>query len=77
VRCGLFFCVAQVVDPYDFSQQGTFSPEGEAFILEMEAAYRDWVSGGKKGSGAGPGPAVNVGLLAVGVVVGLLGFVIW
>ena len=32
-----------VVDPYDFSDQGQTSPEGQAFILAMHAAWRDWV----------------------------------
>ena len=31
-----------VVDPYDFSDQGQTSPEGQAFILAMQAAWRDW-----------------------------------
>ena len=32
-----------VVDPYDFSDQGQTSPEGQAFILTLHAAWRDWV----------------------------------
>lgn len=31
-----------VVNPYDFSVQGTVSPEGQAFVLEMISAWRDW-----------------------------------
>jgi hypothetical protein len=38
-----------VVDPYQYGQQGINSPEGQAFILEMTAAYRDWVAAGSKG----------------------------
>lgn len=37
-----------VVDPYQYGQEGTNSPEGEAFVLEMTAAYRDWVAAGSK-----------------------------
>lgn len=35
--------LTQVVDPYSFSGQGTNSPEGQAFVLLMEAAHRDWL----------------------------------
>lgn len=31
-----------VVDPYTFGSQGTQSPEGQSFLLLMEAAWRDW-----------------------------------
>ena len=31
-----------MVNPYDYSVQGTASPEGQAFVLEMVAAWRDW-----------------------------------
>lgn len=36
--------LTQVVDPYSFSVQGMNSPEGQAFVLLMEAAHRDWVA---------------------------------
>lgn len=35
-----------VVNPYQFSAQGSQSPEGQAFVLEMQAAWRDWVTAG-------------------------------
>ncbi|KZT64678.1 Six-hairpin glycosidase [Daedalea quercina L-15889] len=38
-----------VVDPYDFTEQGGSSPEGQAFIVEMYAAWRDWVELGSPG----------------------------
>ncbi|KAG9100558.1 hypothetical protein FRC06_003974 [Ceratobasidium sp. 370] len=31
-----------VADPWSYSQRGTTSPEGQAFILMLEAAARDW-----------------------------------
>jgi hypothetical protein len=41
-----------VVDPLQFDIEGSMSPEGQAFVLEMEAAWRDWVAAGPKVSGA-------------------------
>jgi hypothetical protein len=32
------------VDPYDYEVEGTDSPEAQAFVVMMEAAYRDWVA---------------------------------
>lgn len=34
--------LSPVVDPESFAAQGDSSPEGEAFVLLMEAAWRDW-----------------------------------
>lgn len=31
-----------VVDPYDWHRQGSHSPEGQSFVLMLQAAYRDW-----------------------------------
>jgi hypothetical protein len=39
-----------VVNPYDFGVQGPASPEGEAFVLEMTAAWKDWVAAGSPGA---------------------------
>ncbi|KAF8609496.1 hypothetical protein BDV93DRAFT_485133 [Ceratobasidium sp. AG-I] len=33
-----------VVNPWSYSQRGTTSPEGQAFVLMLEAAARDWES---------------------------------
>ncbi|GAB1518738.1 hypothetical protein RhiTH_001803 [Rhizoctonia solani] len=33
-----------VANPYSYSQRGTVSPEGQAFVLMLEAAARDWES---------------------------------
>ena len=38
-----------VVDPDNFRSQGGSSPEGQAFVVEMYAAYKDWVSLGSPG----------------------------
>lgn len=37
-----------VVNPNSFSIQGDVSAEGQAFIIELQAAWRDWVSDGSK-----------------------------
>ncbi|KAL4076573.1 Six-hairpin glycosidase-like protein [Scleroderma yunnanense] len=44
-----------VVDPYAFSNQGQTSPEGQAFVLAMQAAWRDWVEDGAKGANTAVG----------------------
>lgn len=38
-----------VVNPLSFAVVGSQSPEGESFVLLMEAARSDWVSKGSKG----------------------------
>jgi hypothetical protein len=40
------------VNPEDFSQEGSHSPEGQAFVLLLDAAWRDWVAGGSVGANA-------------------------
>lgn len=73
-----------VVNPLAYSAQGTQSPEGEAFVLLMESAWRDWyeadngvgsvnesIPAVKSGAGRGGGGARGVGLVMfVSVVVG-------
>lgn len=39
-----------VVNPYSYGAQGSESPEGQAFILELQAAWRDWVADGAQGA---------------------------
>ncbi|KAG2043990.1 Six-hairpin glycosidase-like protein [Suillus americanus] len=39
-----------VVNPYSYDEQGSNSPEGQAFILELQAAWRDWVTDGAQGA---------------------------
>ncbi|KZT00107.1 Six-hairpin glycosidase [Laetiporus sulphureus 93-53] len=70
--------LAPVVDPYNWNVQGGSSPEGQAFVVEMYAAWRDWVDAGApdddadtvdKESGAGGAVwARAVGAGKVGVV---------
>ncbi|KAG6336425.1 hypothetical protein ID866_2668 [Astraeus odoratus] len=39
-----------VVNPYMYTNEGQQSPEGQAFVLAMQAAWRDWVEDGSKGA---------------------------
>ena len=51
--------VTQVVNPYDFQQQGPESAEAQSFILMAYAAYKEWVSMGKPGNTGGDNPLGN------------------
>ncbi|KAF7985410.1 hypothetical protein HWV62_5115 [Athelia sp. TMB] len=41
-----------VVDPYEYQYQGNESPEAQAFVMLMQAAYRDWVAAVAEGQNA-------------------------
>lgn len=41
-----------VVNPYAYHEQGEKSPEGQAFVLQLHAAYRDYAEAGQKGQGS-------------------------
>ncbi|KAF9220660.1 hypothetical protein BS17DRAFT_713741 [Gyrodon lividus] len=43
-----------VVNPYAYPDQGQDSPEGQAFVISMQAAWRDWVADGSKGGNGSP-----------------------
>ena len=61
-----------VVNPYSFGREGSRSPEGQAFVVEMYAAWRDWVEAGAPGANAAVGVRVGGGGGAgVGVGVGV------
>ncbi|KAF9255369.1 glycoside hydrolase family 105 protein [Marasmius fiardii PR-910] len=63
-----------VVNPHSFGEEGSQSPEGQAFVLEMDAAWKDWVEDGSKGanSARGGGPSVmKWATVVVGVVLGV------
>lgn len=48
-----------VVDPYNWAAQGGSSPEGQAFIVELYAAYQDWAAQGSPGVNAALRPGVG------------------
>lgn len=39
-----------MVNPIDWTTQGSESPEGQAFVVEMTAAWKDWVAIGSPGA---------------------------
>jgi len=66
-----------VVDPSSFGRLGSKSPEAEAFVLMMQASYRDWAQAGYKGVNAGvrsETPLSLATLFTVGVVLVLVLF---
>jgi len=70
---------AQLVLPVDASNASVnggllFSPEAQAFVLEMQAAYRDWTAAGSPEKSAAVGVGVRRGILvaAVAVAVGVV-----
>ncbi|EJD47722.1 Six-hairpin glycosidase [Auricularia subglabra TFB-10046 SS5] len=68
--------LAPVVNPESFAAEGSHSPEGQAFIVLMHAAHRDWVADGSKGANAAahlaPSPRAVVAALALGQVAMML-----
>ena len=73
-----------VVNPLSYGQEGSESPEAQAFVIEMHAAWKDWVTAGSNGANAtgskGANAADNMqpctmwGCLALaGLMVGLVG----
>jgi hypothetical protein len=45
--------LSPVVNPVLFGESGSKSPEAQAFVLMMQAGYRDWAQAGYKGANAG------------------------
>ncbi|EIW72178.1 hypothetical protein M231_01851 [Tremella mesenterica] len=41
--------LTQVVNPYDWSQTATQSPEGQSFVIMAYSAYNEWISQGQQG----------------------------
>lgn len=71
--------LTQVTDPYSFSVQGDYSPEGQSFVVMAYSAYQEWDAAGREGAdgedledGAARLGGM-MGLLAAGLVIGLLG----
>jgi len=47
--------LSPIVDPHSYGVQGNVSAEGQAFIIELQSAWRDWVLDGANGvNGASP-----------------------
>ncbi|KAH9035188.1 glycoside hydrolase family 105 protein [Lactarius pseudohatsudake] len=65
--------LAPVVDPINFAIEGAQSPEGQAFTLMLESAWRDWSAAGSPGANMAP-PSARVGLSTV--LLGAVGLVV-
>lgn len=61
-----------VVDPYNVGAAGSKSPEGQAFVVMMQAAYSDWAQDGSKGANASVRLALPSGMLFWSMVGGVL-----
>ncbi|KAG8709017.1 hypothetical protein FRC09_000911 [Ceratobasidium sp. 395] len=57
-----------VVDPHSFHDQGQQSPEAQAFVLQMHAAWEEWVQDGSKGANAAGRIEVGWKWIMAGVV---------
>ncbi|KAH9979414.1 hypothetical protein BGW80DRAFT_1472334 [Lactifluus volemus] len=69
-----------VVDPDEISKEGAESPEGEAFVLMLYAAWRDWaevMGNSTNGGGRSANDAASAIPVVGGVVVGLAIIVAW
>lgn len=62
-----------VVNPNSFHDEGSNSPEAQAFVLQMHAAWSDWVENGSKGANAAG--RVGAGMEWVAVVAAFVGAV--
>lgn len=62
-----------VVNPHSYGVQGRESPEGQAFVVEMQAAWRDWVNDGSKGANGAlkTGGSPNAIAVAVAAILAL------
>ncbi|KAI9439008.1 glycoside hydrolase family 105 protein [Lactarius indigo] len=65
--------LAPVVDPLNYAVEGAQSPEGQAFTLMLESAWRDWSAAGSPGANVAP-PSARVGLSTV--LLGTVGLVV-
>jgi len=45
--------LSPVANPLSFGESGSKSPEAQAFVLMMQAGYRDWAQNGYHGVNAG------------------------
>lgn len=61
-----------VVNPEDWSSSGAQSPEGQAFVVEMQAAWQDWVAKGSPGANAAQRLAFGSGAPLFTVFIGVM-----
>lgn len=63
--------LVNVTDPYSFHKPGTYSPEGNAFVILGYAAYNEWDEMGKPGNTRGKDPLKAAGARVVGSALGV------
>ncbi|KDR71838.1 hypothetical protein GALMADRAFT_74638 [Galerina marginata CBS 339.88] len=66
-----------VVNPHEYGVQGNESAEGQAFVVQLHAVYREWVENGSKGQNAAlsmkrPG-STNIVMISVALGAGVVG----
>ncbi|KAI0822092.1 Six-hairpin glycosidase-like protein [Trametes gibbosa] len=66
-----------VVNPNQFGIEGSRSPEGQAFVVEMYAAWRDWTAVGSPGANAARSLRKASMLPVAGVWVGAGALLLW
>ncbi|KAI0086828.1 Six-hairpin glycosidase [Irpex rosettiformis] len=49
-----------VVNPENVGKEGSHSPEGQAFVVQLDAAYRDWLDAGSPGKNAASHPGADL-----------------
>ena len=54
-----------IVNPDAYGVQGANSPEGEAFVLQLHSAWRDWVADGARGANGASRPLPAYGTFAM------------
>ncbi|TFK35178.1 Six-hairpin glycosidase-like protein [Crucibulum laeve] len=59
-----------VVNPHSYGEQGKESPEGQAFVVDLHSAWRDWVADGAKGANAAA--RMKAGAGTIGTVLGFV-----
>jgi hypothetical protein len=75
--------VTQVVDPYNFVQQGAESAEAQSFVVMAYAAYDQWTKAGRQGNSGGDHPlgdesgAARAFGWSAACVVGVVGVLGW
>ncbi|KAF7304894.1 hypothetical protein MKEN_01203700 [Mycena kentingensis (nom. inval.)] len=60
-----------VVDPHQVGVEGKESAEGNAFVLELQAAYREWVAAGSPGINAASRAAATSSITALALLLGI------
>ncbi|KAJ7063320.1 Six-hairpin glycosidase-like protein [Mycena amicta] len=60
-----------VVNPDQFGIEGQQSPEGAAFVLELQAAYSEWVAGGSVGANTGSRTEASTAWIAAAIIFSL------